>query len=148
MTTDGAGNGRLSFELKNELAEMTTLAETLERFCDQHRVGPDIINVVNLALEEIVTNIISYGYGGEGGDHRIRIDLAHDGASISARIEDDAKAFDPLQKETPDTDAPLEERGIGGLGIHLVKTLMDEVSYSREDGHNVLFIRKATPGQA
>jgi anti-sigma regulatory factor (Ser/Thr protein kinase) len=148
MTTGGAGNGRLSFELKNELAEMTTLAETLERFCDEHAVGPDVVNVVNLALEEIVTNIISYGYGGEGGDHRIRIDLAHDGASISARVEDDAKAFDPLQKEAPDTDAPLEERGIGGLGIHLVKTLMDEVRYSREDGRNVLFIRKSTAAQA
>ncbi len=145
MTTS---DGRLSFELKNDLAEIEQLAATLERFCEAHRIRLDIVNIVNLALEEIVTNIISYGYGGEGGGHRIRIDLAHDGQRLTALVEDSAKAFDPLQKASPDTNAPLEERGVGGLGIHLVKTLMDEVRYSREDGRNVLFIAKNTPSQA
>ena len=145
MTT---GNGALRFELKSDLAEMSTLAEKLETFCDQNGIGPEIVSVVNLALEEIVTNIISYGYGETPGDHRIRIDLKHDGKELTARIEDDAVAFDPLQKEDPDLDVPLEERRVGGLGIHLVKTLMDEVSYSREHNSNVLFIRKSTTASA
>ena len=136
------GTGAVSFELKNDLTEIGTLAETLETFCAGNGVGPEVLSVVNLALEEVVTNIISYGYA-DGGDRRIWIDLAVDGGHFIARIQDDAEAFDPLQKEEPDLDAPLHERKVGGLGIHLVKTLMDDVSYSRENGRNVLVIRKS-----
>lgn len=125
MTTGGrSANGELSFELANDLAEIPVLVEQLEGFCGQHGIGPDVVSVVNLALEEIVTNIISCGYA-DGGDHRIRVALSHDGASLTARVEDDAEAFDPL-------------------GIQLVTTLMDEVAYSREQDHNVLLIRKTT----
>jgi anti-sigma regulatory factor (Ser/Thr protein kinase) len=126
------GNGELSFELTNDLAEMPLLAEHLEQFCHGHGIDPDILSQVNLALDEIVIHIISYGYGGDGGDHRIRINLAHDGASLTARIEDDAAAFDPL------------ERDDANPGIHLVKTLVDEVTYSREREQNVFIIRKQT----
>ena len=134
----------MRFELKNDLAEMSTLAEQLEMFGEQSGLGPEIVSVLNLALKEIVTNIITYGYSGLPGDPRIRIELVHDGRHVTARVEDDAVAFDPLQKEEPNLDVPLEERRVGGLGIHLVKTLMDEVAYSRENNHNVLVIRKAT----
>jgi anti-sigma regulatory factor (Ser/Thr protein kinase) len=127
------GEGTLSFELKNDLAEMPLLVDHVESFCGQHGIGPEVVSVVNLALEEIVTNIISYGYADEA-DHRIRVGLAHDGANLTARVEDDAKAFDPLQVDDPEI----------GLGLHLVRTLMDEVTYSREHDRNVLRIRKAT----
>jgi len=125
--------GVLSFELKNDLAEMPVLVEQLEVFCTQQGIGPEMVSVVNLALEEIVTNIISHGFA-DDGDHRIRVDLAHDGANLIARVEDAAQAFDPLQQEDPEI----------GLGLHLVRTLMDEVTYSREHDRNVLRIRKAT----
>ncbi|MEO8682202.1 MAG: ATP-binding protein [Vicinamibacterales bacterium] len=125
MRTNGAsGIGALSFELENDLAEMPTLADHLEAFCAQHGISPEVAALVNLALEEIVTNIVAMGYADEG-DHHIRVHLAHDGDSITARVEDDAEAFEPL-------------------GIHLVRTLMDEVTYSREQDQNVLLIRKAT----
>lgn len=134
MTTGGwSANGGLSFELANDLAEIPVLVEQLEGFCKQHGIGAEVVSVVNLALEEIITNIISYGYA-DGGDHRIRVDLSHDGATLTARVEDDVNTFDPMREEDPNI----------GLGIHLVKTLMDEVSYSREQDHNVLCIRKAT----
>src|SRR5258705_3626662 len=110
MTT---GAGALRFELKNDLAEMSTLAEQLEAVCEQNGIGPEVVSVANLALEEVVTNIISYGYGETPGDHRIRIDLKHDGQELTARIEDEAVAFDPLTKNE-----------VGGLGLQLVKTLM------------------------
>jgi len=124
--------GTLSFELKNDLAEMPVLVEQVESFCERQGIGPEVVSVVNLALEEIVTNIISYGYADEE-DHRISVGLAHDGANLTACVEDDAKAFDPPQVEAPEI----------GLGLHLVRTLMDEVTYSRERDRNVLRIRKA-----
>jgi anti-sigma regulatory factor (Ser/Thr protein kinase) len=134
MTTGGrSAGGALSFELANDLAEMPVLVEHLEGFCEQHGIGPEVVSVVNLALEEIITNIISYGYA-DGGDHRIRVDLSHDGTTLTARVEDDANALGPMQEEDPNIS----------LGIHLVRTLMDEVTYSREQDHNVLCLRKAT----
>ncbi len=117
-------HGTLSFELTNDLAEMSLVAEHLEQFCSGHGIGPDVLSQVNLALDEIVTHIIAHGYGDAGIDGRIRINLAHDGASLTARIEDDAAAFDPLPE------------------IQLVRTLVDELTYSRERDRNVLTIRK------
>ena len=124
--------GGSSFELNNDLAEMPVLVEQFEAFCAREGIGPEVASVVKLALEEIVTNIISYGYA-DAEEHHIRVDLAHDGANLTARVEDDATAFDPLQKEDEDS----------GLGFHLVRTLMDEVAYSRQQDRNVLRIRKA-----
>jgi len=124
------GHGTLSFELTNDLAEMSLLAEHLEQFCGGHGIGDEVFSQLNLALDEIVTHIIAHGYADDGSEHRIRITLAQDGASLTARIEDDAAAFDPLERDDPTQ------------GISLVKALVDEVTYSRERGHNVLIVRK------
>ena len=121
---------KLSFELTNDLAEMPLLAEHLEQFCARQGIAADVVSQLNLALDEIVTHIIAHGYREAGLDQRIRIALARDGASLTARIEDDAAAFDPLERDDP------------SLGIHLVKTLVDEITYSRERNQNVLVIRK------
>lgn len=127
MTHD---HGKLSFELTNDLAEMSLLAEQLEQFCTGHGIGPDVLSQLNLALDEIVIHIIAHGYADAGIDCRIRIKLARDGAGLTARIEDDAAAFDPLERDGP------------SLGINLVKTLVDEITYSRERDQNVLILRK------
>lgn len=124
------GHGTLSFELTNDLADMSLLAEHLEQFCLDRGIGPDVMQHVNLALDEIVTRLIAHGYGDDRVDHRIRINLAHDGLSLTARVDDDAGAFDPLDGDDP------------ALEIQLVKTLVDEVTYSREREQNVLMIRK------
>jgi serine/threonine-protein kinase RsbW len=113
--------GGFCLELRSDLTEMPALAEALERFCEAEGIGPETVSVVTLALEEIVTNLIEHG----DGDRSIAIELAHDGAAISARIDDTGAVFDRL-------------------GIHLVTTLMDEVSYLREATGHVLVIRKAT----
>jgi anti-sigma regulatory factor (Ser/Thr protein kinase) len=132
----------LSFVLKNDLTEIATIGDTLERFCSRNGIGSDVCSVVNLALEEVVANIITCGYR-DGGDHRIWIDLAVDGTAMTARVQDDAAPFDPVAKDEPTLDRP-EGPTAGALGIHLVQTLMDGVEYSREQGRNVLVIRKST----
>ena len=124
------GHRTLSFELTNDLAEMSLLAEHLEQFCAGHGIGTEVFSQLNLALDEIVTHIITHGYGDDRREHRIRINLGHNGTSLTARIEDDAAAIDPLERDDPTQ------------GFSLVKTLVDEVTYSRERGQNVLVIRK------
>jgi serine/threonine-protein kinase RsbW len=98
---------------------------------------------VNLALEEIVTNTISYGFT-DDSEHTITISLDLDGRDLHVRVEDDAMPFNPLEREGPDLDAPLADRPIGGLGVHLVRTLMDDIRYERVGTRNVLSMRKRT----
>lgn len=131
---------RTVLTLKNDLDEITRLAGELEAFCERNGVSPGTLMALNLALEEIVTNVISYGF--DGGSHEIELELLLEDGTVQATVADGGKAYDPLQREDPDVNAPLEERSIGGLGVLLVKKLMDEVSYARTGGRNILTIRK------
>lgn len=132
----------LSIELKNDLAEIAKLPEALGLLGTQHALSPRLLGRVRLALEEVVTNAITHGFGGSG-EHVIRIDLSVEGGTLTARVEDDGLAFDPLGQSAPDTSASLDERGVGGLGIHIVRRLMDDVQYERVGDRNVLTIKVA-----
>jgi serine/threonine-protein kinase RsbW len=100
------------------------------------------VTKLNLVLEEWLTNVISYGFDA-GGDHRIVLDLALDeSGELSARVEDDGRPFDPLSLPTPDVTVGLDERKVGGLGVLLIRRLMDDVTYSRSGDRNVLVMRK------
>ena len=132
---------RTVLKLKNDLAEITRLSEELEAFCEANGVSMDTVMALNLALEEAVTNVIDYGYGHEG-EHELEVELIVADGSVQATISDDAAEYNPLAREDPDVNAPLEERRIGGLGVLLVKKLMDTVTYARTDGKNVLTMRK------
>ena len=133
-------SARTVLTLKNDLGEITRLAEELEGFCERNGVSPGSLMALNLALEEIVTNVISYGF--DGGEHEIDLELLLDDGCVQATVADAGEEYDPLQRGDPDIDAPLEERRIGGLGVLLVKRLMDDVSYARTGGRNILTIRK------
>jgi anti-sigma regulatory factor (Ser/Thr protein kinase) len=101
-------------------------------------------NQVALAAEEIIVNVISYAYpDGEPGQIAIETALAEDGIRIA--FSDSGIAFDPLAQADPDIDLPVEERGIGGLGIFVAKQTMDALCYARIDGRNVLTLVKRLP---
>ena len=92
---------------------------------------------LNLALEEFVLNIMNHGH--EDGLHEIEITLTSEPDAITIEITDDARPFDPLNDAPqPDLAAAIEDRPVGGLGIHLVRTMMDEMNYRREGGKNHL----------
>jgi anti-sigma regulatory factor (Ser/Thr protein kinase) len=133
----------MAIELRPDLAELTMLTECLEHFGEEHGLAPAIVSTMNLALEEAVSNVIGYGFD-EGDTPVIKIRLAHEPGCLTASLEDNGRAFDPLQAPLPDTTTPLEQRQIGGLGITLIRKLMDEVRYSREGSRNVLVLRKHT----
>jgi anti-sigma regulatory factor (Ser/Thr protein kinase) len=132
---------RLSLRIVNDLAELSRVAESVEEFCANQAIPAACAFKLNVALEELLTNTISYGYGDEGR-HEIAIDIAREGEMIVTELSDDGRAFDPLNAPPPDLDSTIEDRRIGGLGVHLVKTMMDDVTYAYRDGRNHVTLRK------
>lgn len=103
--------------------------------------GQDVLFDLKLAIEEIFTNIVNHGLKMQQ-IAKISIQLRVDEESVQVDICDTGKAFNPLATADPDLDLPLEERKPGGLGIFLVKQLMDHVNYRRDENRNILTIRK------
>ncbi len=112
--------------------------------CDLVKVVPDkkFVNQVRLCCEEVLVNIISYAYPHGQGEVEIIIDITEDKGSLLIQFIDEGIYYNPLLKSDPDLDSPIEDRGIGGLGIYLYKTIMDEVLYERRDEKNVLTFKK------
>lgn len=132
---------KLTLRMVNELAELTRVAECVDEFCAAHAVSADCAFKLNVALEELLTNTISYGYQ-DAQSHEIAIAIAREGDEVVIEVSDDARPFDPLQMNVPEFETPIENRRVGGLGIHLVKTLMDNVAYAYRDGRNHMILRK------
>ena len=129
----------LSFAVVNDLSEIPRMAARVEEFCAARRISAKIVYRFNLSLDEVLTNIISHGL--TQGRHEIAVSVALDDGNLVANVSDDGPAFDPLSAPAPDIRAPIEERKVGGLGIHLLLTLMDAVEYRRADGRNHLTFR-------
>lgn len=127
--------------LKNRIDEIHKLAVIVEQFFQENNIPSELLFKMNLVFEEIISNIINYGYE-DGGDHDIKVFLALINGELVVEITDGGKAFDPLANPEPRLDIPLEERPIGGLGIYLVKHLVDEIRYKREGNSNILSFRK------
>ncbi|MBN1930844.1 MAG: ATP-binding protein [Desulfobacterales bacterium] len=129
------------FCLKNRLSELDILSRKLEAFGNSCRLSRKHLLEINLALEEIFTNIISYGYV-DNADHWIKIMFSTQNGHIIIRIEDDGIPFNLVKTEKPDFECGLEERPIGGLGVYLIKQLMNDIVYERDGNKNILTMKK------
>ncbi len=127
--------------LKNEVEELNKLPAFVESVCEKAGIDIMLVASLNLAVEEAVTNVILYAYPKEE-EGLVDIDTTYDEKCITFIITDSGFEFDPTEKEDVDTTLGVEERSIGGLGIHLVKQIMDSVTYERVDEKNVLTLRK------
>ena len=132
-----------SIELKTDLSEIERMSEWIEQFGCRHELPAGVVFQLNLALEEIVTNVISYAFDDDEG-HKVEVGLSVNvhGNELEAFVKDEGNPYDPTHAAPPDLEAPLEERRVGGLGVHLVREMMDEVSYSRVGNKNVLSLKK------
>lgn len=128
---------RQTLTLTNDLAEIPRLAAFVDAFCAPLAPTPRDVLSLHLALEEAVTNVINHGYA-DGQPHTFAVDLAADGRRVTAVVSDDAPAYDPLARAEVDITLPLDQRPVGGLGVHLLKKLMDSARYERRDGRNIL----------
>lgn len=126
----------LTLTLRNELSEIRRLATALESFARAEAIPQGAAMRMTLVLDELLTNTISYGYpDSRAGEIRVAATRHPDRVEIA--VSDDARPFDPRQSDAPDLDAGVEEREIGGLGIHLINT-MAEIGYTRDGGRNVV----------
>jgi serine/threonine-protein kinase RsbW len=132
----------LSIVLVNDRAEIERLGRLVEQFGGEHGVAPDTVFQINLALDELVTNVIVHGF--EDSDrHEIVVRLTLDVVQVLIEVEDDGLPFNPLDVPTPNLDRDIADRPIGGLGVHFVRSVMDGVEYRRHGGHNILRMTKS-----
>ncbi len=131
----------LELSLSNRLEEIDRLNSAFNEFAEQNGVPTAARRSANLVFDELLNNTISYAYD-DDGDHTIdvRIELARGRLAIT--IADDGKPFNPFGAKPPDVTYSIEERQVGGLGIHLVRNMMDEVSYNRRTDENEVILVK------
>jgi anti-sigma regulatory factor (Ser/Thr protein kinase) len=123
-------------QLANELHELARLHDAAEAFAERLGMPGRRRLDLRLALEEVVVNVIRYAW--DEGRHPIDVLLTHAGAELTAQVADDGRPFNPLHRPPFDPEVPLEERQIGGMGIHTVRQVADEIVYERQGGRNVL----------
>jgi serine/threonine-protein kinase RsbW len=123
----------------NQLADLGQVTEAAIEFLKKNGINARVQYAVNLAIEEMGTNILKYGYDDQNAHTiRLKLDLA-DGKAILV-LEDDGHEFDPLQAPAPDLNLKLDDRKPGGLGICLVRQFVDDIRYERREGRNLLTV--------
>ena len=137
-------SSRFSIKIETRVEELNRIASIVEEIGEKEGWPLDLVFKVNLILEELGLNIINYGH--TGGLHEIDITLTSTDEELTIEIVDDGKPFDPItDAPVPDVNAPMEDRRIGGLGVHLVQEMTDEMHYRRVRDTNqvTLLIRRA-----
>ena len=136
----------LSLRIATRLDELPRLDAAVEDFAQEQAWPPDLVFQVKLVLEELGVNIVNHGHD-DDARHEIEIEIASAADALTIEIADDGRPFDPLtEAPEPDLESALEDRPIGGLGVHLVRTMMDEARYRREEGKNRLTLVKRREG--
>ena len=130
-----------SITLKNDIEQVPQLADFVDMVCEELDFDPSLAIQMNLAIEEAVVNVMSYAYPA-GVVGNVNIEAQADEERLKFTITDNGIPFDPTAKAEVDTTLSAEDRPIGGLGIHLVRQLMDSINYERIDGKNILTLRK------
>ena len=128
--------------LPAKIENITAAQDFLHEHIDKFGCPFGLVMQLEIAIEEIFTNISSYAYGDDTGMAIVGIETTDDPPSVSITFTDSGTPYDPLKKEDPDITLGIEDRPIGGLGIFMVKETMDDMSYEYKDGKNILTIKK------
>lgn len=137
----------LGFKVSASVEAVRSIAAEVAAFCAANRRLAPLEHRIVLVLEELATNTVSYGYeGGAGVSNGIEIRLSVRDDCLFVVYEDDARPYDPTRNAPHDVDGNVADRAVGGLGIHLVMTIMDGVRYERDGNKNRLEMRMSLPG--
>ena len=131
----------LKIILNNDRRELEKLQKAISRFAKRYRLRSEIGEGLQLAVEELFVNVVCYGFDGSSL-HKIKVILRKSGPKITGYIDDDGKIFDPTEYPEPDLRSGIEERKVGGLGIHLARKYFDQWKYERVGQHNILEFEK------
>jgi serine/threonine-protein kinase RsbW len=139
--TDEIDSHRLELKIANRLEEIRRVNEAINSFAERHGLDARTRRQLNVVFDELLNNVISYGYE-DDSVHEIDVTVAVSGGRLYATIRDDGKPFNPFEVGAPETDLAVEDRPLGGLGVHLVRNVMDRVSYERRGADNVILLEK------
>lgn len=131
----------LSLHVRNSVDAISPASQAAEAWLEEQKTPPEATFLVSLAIEELVTNCIKYGYD-DTNEHIIDILLFLSDHKLTMTVIDDGHPFDPLAAPPPDLSLAIEDRPIGGLGIHMLRELADEMTYERKEGTNRLTLTK------
>jgi serine/threonine-protein kinase RsbW len=127
--------------IKNQIGELERIAQFIEEICEELGLDMELQMNLNLVIEEMVTNVIFYAYP-KDVDEEIELLVKSDGQTLTIVLSDKGMEFDPTAREDANTDVNPAERDLGGMGIFIVKNIMNEVTYQRLDGKNLLTMTK------
>jgi anti-sigma regulatory factor (Ser/Thr protein kinase) len=139
-------NGQLQLELLPQLTEIRRLAKAIEEFGEKFGFSSVAIQQVTLALDELVTNIVHHGMQDRAAG-AIVIDFRYDAPMLTVTVSDSGRPFDPREVSQLDRKSTLDEHPIGGLGVHLIRSLMDSIDYRHESGQNHVTLVKRIEGR-
>jgi anti-sigma regulatory factor (Ser/Thr protein kinase) len=131
----------LSITIRADFSELERLQTQVTELGERLDIPAKTLFQINLALEEVLTNVIKYAYD-DPASQTLTVKVAMDENEFQAEIIDRGRSFNPLEATPPDLDLPIEKRPIGGLGIHLVRTIMDHLDYRRVDDCNHFTMKK------
>ena len=132
---------KASADFLSDRAELAKIEPFTAEFAAAAGLSDKDLFVLQIVVEELVTNVVDYG-GVQAGEHAARVNLAAENETLTIVITDRGAEYNPLLRKDPDVTLPAEERPIGGLGVHFCKKLTDAQSYARVDGENVLTLTK------
>ena len=132
---------KLEVRVSNRLIEIDRVNAAFNEFAERHAVPAKLRRKINLVFDELLNNIITYAYEDED-EHFIEIDIRLSPSGLAVTVTDDGKPFNPFDNHAPDTALSVEDRPIGGLGVHLVRNVMDRVGYERHGENNVVLLEK------
>ncbi len=132
---------RKELKLKNQMQELERVNLFVEEICEELGLDMELQMNLNLVIEEMVVNVISYAYP-EGQEAEIELLAESDGKELTFVLSDRGEEFDPTLQESADMDVNPAERDLGGMGIYIVKNIMNQVSYQRLEGKNLLTMTK------
>jgi anti-sigma regulatory factor (Ser/Thr protein kinase) len=136
-----AAERMFTFTLRSQVSELEVLCRRLEEIGTRLNLSRRCLFEINLVLDELFTNIVSYGFKDER-EHEIQVSLKAEGDVLVVAVEDDGVPFNPVKRKEPELPTAIEDCQIGGLGIHLIKNLVHEPVYCRRGKRNVLTFKK------
>ena len=132
----------MELKLDAVIENVPKVVDWVEEQLEEYDCPPKVQMQISVSIDEVFTNIASYAYANGVGQATVRLDVLQDPACVRLTFLDSGIPFDPLAKKDPDVSLSIEERQIGGLGIFMVKKLMDDVQYEYRDGKNILTLYK------
>jgi anti-sigma regulatory factor (Ser/Thr protein kinase) len=132
---------QIDLTLLNRATEIPRVQDQLEQFAATHHIPDRKLHEVQVALEESLTNILHYGHD-DDAEHQIQVAIRLAASELRIQVQDDGKPFNPLERPEPDISKPIEDRPVGGLGIHMMRKSLDGMEYRRENGKNILVMIK------